>query len=619
MASIEIFDRTMQRVAYFDTAVNVVETVKINAVSTLTFELPYTDPKVDLCKLRYFAAVNGGEKYRILDRKITKDDVTMVLFECEHAIATLADNIMFRDHVVGNIGTFTEDVINYILSFQTTAHWVLTRCDYHNQYEYAWTSENLLQAMFSVTDPLLGVYMWTFNTSRYPFELGLVEIDASQRPQFYIMDGLNWRSSQRHEQSSTLFTRIYPQGYGEGVNQLGIAEINDGAPYVDASAAAMAEYGLVEGVWTDRRYEDAASLLASAQAMVSDLSAPLQEYTVEIADLFELRGGSYSQADSANAYRAAVGRIVQFDDGYKTYITETKRNYDRDGDLTIAVANKIQTVATTLADLADRQRIEATYSQGATQLWGSPLQDNADSTSPLVYNLWIPEGAKIINKVAVKVKLSRGRAYSQSTASGGGSSQTSSSGGGSTQTTSVDSEKSRTSSSGGSATVTSSTGGGMTSTQENTQFSSGEAYTSGSSHRHTIGGHLHGIANSSHSHTVNLPSHSHTVTIPEHAHTVNTPEHEHNVNIPDHTHDIVYGIFLASESPTSAIIKVGDVLVAQMGTEYEADITAHLVDESGTIPRGRFIEISVAPDIFAYVAISVAAQGFIQSKEGGRY
>lgn len=133
---------------------------------------------------------------------------------------------------------------------------------------------------------------------------------------------------------------------------------------------------------------------------------------------------------------------------------------------------------------------------------------------------------------------------------------------------------------------------------------------------YAVPSHTHGI---SHTHTVSIPKHSHAVSISAHRHSLTISSHSHNVSIPSHTHDISYGIFQASESPTSAIVKVGNNVVAQMSTEYEGDITAFLVDSNGTIPRGRFIEISVTPNTFAYVTISVAAQGFIQSKEGGRY
>lgn len=631
---IEVYDLNLKRIAYFDTALNVVETVKINQISTLTFELPAIDPKIDLCQLRYFVDVNGGEKYRIMDRKVKKSDITMIEFECEHALATLVDDVMFGEHVIGNIGTYTDEVINYILSFQTTARWTLKNCGFQRQFEYGWTSENLLSALFSVPTPITDLYMWQYDTTVYPWELSLVEIDPTQRPQFYIMDGLNLRESENHEQSSTIFTRIYPLGYGEGVNQLGISKINNGVPYVEASAEAISKYGLIQAVWTDRRYESAENLLAAAQVMVNDLSQPYYQYTVGIADLYELRGGNYRQTE--DPYRAAVGRIVKFEDGFITYITQTTRRYDVDGDMDISVANKVQTVATSLADLADRQRIEATYSQGATQLWGSPIQDNASPDEPLTYMLWIPDETKIMNKVMLKVAMSNFRAYSATTDYAGGTTQTSSAGGGIATSTEYGGGVSTSTESGGasvqtsgasskstsdSSVLTSQGTASGTSTQKNP--TTGDFITAAQTgtidHYHTMNYppiHYHGMA---HTHSVNVPAHTHDFEVPTHSHQFTLPDHEHDVTIPAHRHEIDYGIFYAPDAPTSAQVLIGGTLRLTIGTEYEGDITEYLVNSDGEIPRGQFLEISVKPDKIAHITISVAAQGFIQSRGGGQY
>lgn len=634
---LEVFDLSLRRIAYFDAALNVKETEKINAVSQLSFSLPATDKKVELCKLRYFVSVNGGDKYRIITKETDKSDTTTINFEAEHCLATLCDNVLFKDHVVGNTGTFTEDVIRYVLDHQTTQNWVLDRCDFGYEYEYGWSSENLLAALFSVTDPFTEPYIWRTNTDVYPWRLSLEKIDMSQPPQYYIMDGLNWRSSRNTEQSSTIFTRLYPLGYGEGVNQLGIAELNGGLPYLDASPEAMAEYGLIEGVWIERKYTDQAALLAAGRAMLEELSKPFYEYEVETADVYGITG--------SDLHRAEVGKIVKFDDGFLTIITQVVRNYDVDGDVSLHVANKVQTVATTLAELADRQRIESSYSQGATQLWGSPLMGNATESEVFTYPLWIPDETKIINKIMANIEIGPFQSYSKTTTYAGGTTQTSSAGGGS-------SASSVTSASGGSVSSSSQTSaaagqtsvsGGSSSTGSSASKIGGTTYYTdyeqtgrvtstarngtGENHYHTfddvqLKSHTHSV-DTTHSHSI--PAHTHsfsTPAIPAHTHTVTVPgapSHTHSVTVPSHTHGIEGGIFYATERPTSAQILVNGEYAFSIERSWEGEITEYLIGEDGLIPRGRWIDIQVKPDLPAFVRCSIAAQGFIQSTGGGKY
>jgi phage minor structural protein len=619
---LEVFDLTRKRVAVLQNAHNITETVKLNGVSEMTFDLPANDEKIKHCEARRFVRY-GGDMYRIIDYVVDRDDASIVQYQCEHAVATLVDTVLFQDHILE--GYTTRECMEYILSKQSD--WVLDECDFTRYFHYAWTSENLLAALWSIPNPFTDYYQFTFDTSSYPWRISLKRIDIDDKPEFYVFAGLNFLRSQKVNYGSRVVTRLYCLGYGEGVNQLGIESINDGLPYIQAPQSYIDQYGLVESVFTDRRYEDVESLKAAGESILAQLQQPLVEYTIDVADLYGITGN--------DLYNAKVGKIVMFKaDNYKTYITETTRNYDTD-EMTITVANKPSDIATTIADLADRQRIESTYSQGATQLWGSPLQDNASPSESLVYKLWIPQETKIINKVMARIELGRFRAYSKSTASGGGYTQTSASGGGSSGTTQTSSaggsvgEQSKTSASGGGETATSDSNSSIfAKTRLLTQQDSNSGYYTDTEngHRHQLKNHYHNIESSelAHNHNVTIKSHTHTFTTPAieaHTHTVNVPgapSHSHSVDIPSHRHDVEHGIFYANVSPTNATVTIGDQSFTMGGTSYEGDITQYLID-GGSIPRGRFIDIKVTPDALAYIAISIAAQGFIQSKGGGQY
>lgn len=572
---LEVFDLSRKRVAVLGNAHAVTETKKLNAVSQMTFKLPTTDEKAKFCKPRYFVRYDSGDLYRIIDYTVDTDNTEEMTYQCEHVIATLVDGVLFQDHQVDNLPT--RQSINYILSRQS--NWTLGECDFSHMYSYAWTSENLLAALWSIATPFADYYKFVFNTQIYPWSVSLKRIDLSAAPQFYVFAGFNFLRGAKTTYSSEVVTRLYCLGYGEGVNQLDIKSVNNGVPYLQAPAGVIQKYGLIEAVWTDRRYEDAQSLKDAGAALLAELQEPRVEYSFDVADLYAITHNDY--------YKAEVGRVMMFkDDNYKTYITGITVNHDT-GAMTMTVANKPQDLAGTIADLADRQRIEATYAQGATQLWGSPLQDNASPTQPLVYNLWVPSDLRVMNRVQAKIKLSKFRAYSQTAKT--------------TDQTSTDD--------GGGSTESISLQWGM----EEDRTAIGQPIYGGSgiimlNVITEAEGHTHGIKDHRHVFFKSAIDHTHTFDIPNHSHSIR-----------GHLHDIEPGIFLVGDAPVSAIVKINDVQKFTFsGTNWEGDITQHLLSD-GSIPRGQFIEIQVFPNTNAYVTISVAAQGFIQSKAGGKY
>ena len=110
-----------------------------------------------------------------------------------------------------------------------------------------------------------------------------------------------------------------------------------------------------------------------------------------------------------------------------------------------------------------------------------------------------------------------------------------------------------------------------------------------------------------------------TITLPGHKHRVSLGGHTHSVTIPNHTHDLTYGIVRGKETPKAAVLLINGEERLSIGTEFEGDITAYLAGEDGKIPRGRYINIGVRPDMAAYISITPTAIGFIQSKTGGQY
>lgn len=586
---LEVFDLQRLKRAILQNSFDRIETEEINAVNKLQFSMPGDDPKTSFCKHFHYVRLDNGPLYRILIPRKSEADVTVKIYDCEHVIATLTDDVLFGQHVVGNVGVYTADVIRYVLSKQAVQRWVLYECDFNRQFEYAWENENLLAALFSIPNRFTTPYIWKFDTSVFPWRISLKAIDASAKPQFYIRAGRNLLTMDEEQPGTDVCTRLYCLGYGEGVNQLTISDVNGGVPYLLAPQAKINEYGLITRIFVDRRFEDAQSLKERGQAILAELQEPRITREFSVADLYKLTNDDLDKAE--------LGRIARFtEDGTQTYITGITRNHDIPGDMTLTLATKAVDVASTIADLADRQRIEQVYSQGATQIYAQSVQANATESVKARLNFYIPEEMRIVNGVKVKINLSPFRSYSRATSGGGSSSITSSSGGGTTVTSSSGGGTTVTSAGGGGGSVTTPSGGSgggttanggsssptsrTTSQQQYTSSyqSEGQSYTGYSaaggvsattsyagrtsgtpyydrydSHAHTYvrppydatggsynyGWHRHYyITVNRHAHTVTIPGHSHIVDIPAHAHTFSTPNHTHSISLPNHTHSI---------------------------------------------------------------------------------
>lgn len=657
---LEVYDRSLKKVAILENAYNITETKEINSVYTFEFSLPENDDKNVFCNPLWYVRYNDGELYRIISPHAEINDTGTATYECEHVIATLIDDVLFGSHVVGNIGVYTDESINYVLGKQTEARWVLDACDFARQFEYGWENENLLAALFSIPNRFVDPYMWTYNTHVYPWKVSLQKIDTSATPQFYVRATKNLLSRSTSRPFGEVCTRLYCLGYGEGVNQLTIADVNNGVPYLQSPQSIIDKYGIVSRIWVDRRFEDAQSLKEQGQAYLDGLQEPQRSIEVSVADLYEMTGADYDKAE--------LGRITRLvEDDVDTYIIGITKNYDTPGNIKLTLANKATDIASTIADLADRQRIEQVYSQGATQLYGQSVQANATPSIGAVLNFWIPDDMRIVNAVKAKISLDAFRSYSKATGGGGATSTTSGGGGGSQTTSGSGGGSNQTSSSGGGGTRTSNSGGrrsittgadnfttegpqynytdyserivyntgGMVSTTYTT-YENGDgshrhrmldhAHTNADTvaHRHSMGNHKHHMVHKhtfelpSHTHDIDLPNHTHDVRIPSHAHTVSIPSHTHSISLPDHTHDIQQGIFEFG-SPSSATIYINGAARGTMGGESEVDITSWLVNDDGKISRGTWHKVEVVPNDLAYVTIDLYIQGFVQSRGGGTY
>jgi phage minor structural protein len=633
-AYVTIYDLQMRKVAMLENAFAIGYETPLNALWTARFSLPANDPKNAECQPLWFVEIFDGDErvdlFRILPNTARRsDDGQTITYECEHVLATLIDDVLFQYHQIGNLGVSTEDVLNYILQRQTVQRWRLGTVTFRRQFEYSWENENLLAALFSVPKPFVEEYMWKWDTSSYPWVLNLVEPPAGV--QAYIRYGVNLHGIEKQTDPTDLCTRLYCLGYGEGVNQLTIAEVNDGKPYLDADT--QAQYGIISRIFVDRRFTSADTLKARGEALLNELKNPRISYTVNAAELYRLTNDPIDRFQVGTQVRVideemgvdVVARVVN------------RRRRDVMGapsEVELEIANRPEDIAGTIADLRNRQYINDVYAQGATNLDSHDFADNCDPQHPAVLRFWVPEEAARINKVQLTYECQAFRGYSKaieaapattsgpSTRETTGPSSRETSGSSSTKTTEQ-------------TTVDNITSTGMGFIEFSHNFNTDGVMSTDGQHNHGIpngtrlqtvdGGSVTFVASGEHSHRMGY--HTHYFSSEPHTHGMDhyhemdhTHGMDHTHEIPAHSHGIEFGIF-EGPTPNAVTVKVDGTMVPGLGTnEQDVDIIPYLSkDEEGRIQRGTWHTIEIAPNSLGRIVASVNTQIFIQSRGGGNY
>ena len=622
MRKLEIYDMNRVPVCMLQNAFDIQEQQSLNALWYLDFKLPATDAKNEFCNAYWYARFNDGELYRMFPNGYNDaSDLPYYSYHCEHVLATLLDKVMPGIVTMGGYYQPTPDVLRAILAKQDIQDWVLGECDFSRRFEYGFEKENLLAALFSVPQCFDEDYIWTFETKGYPWVLNLKRLNKNAEPVLNVRYGYNRLSYNRQPDYTNHVTKLYAYGSGEGVNQLNINKFTNGLGYILADKEHIEKYGIRESIWVDRRYENEETLYAAAQSMLSELCDPITSYSCGfIGDV-------------------KVGEVVNIIDYEQTYVVKKIITYGDIDDIQYELSNKQPTLASTIADLANRQRIETTYSQGATNIYSVCFVDNADANNGLDCDFYMPQSMRFVNKVVAKIKYDSFRAYSGTTEQGGSISSTSAAGGQISSTS--ESGGGGTSAAGGGQSKTSASGGGATESTNQfdlasdtgtygiislTGYSGLTSTTSG--HSHKVPDHMHRIrvTNFAHKHSVTIPSHRHSFEIddhvhelPAHTHSFSLPAHSHTFELPSHKHDIEPGIHRYG-NPTQVELKVnGNSKGFFEDRSFEVDITEWLANDDGMISRGSFQTLSVVPNDIAHISVSLTVIGFIQSLEGGNY
>lgn len=619
--------------AYLENAFNVSYEKQTNKIGSAKFSLPLDDPKVNkVDQLKYIEIIdNDGEYiglYRIMPTETTVSESTQSInYELRHVLCLLIDSVIFGYKEISP-NTSTKDTINALLSLQNTKHWRLGKCEFNRYFQYSWENVNgLVDAIWGIPLPFDEEYMWTYDTTSYPWTLNLIKPPIE--PTCLVQEGFNLKGFRIKSNPNQLINRIYPLGQGDGVNKLKITKVNPtGKPYVE-DAASIIENGIIEYIWSDKRFTDAYSLFSSAKALLRKWKDPIVSWEIDAADLIKaiaknprMKIPKIAELREGKVVRVKTNKFGTID---LRILKESKSDmFENPGDVSLAIGYVPSDLGTTQADMERKIEINELYSQGATNIFVYTFDREADSAIPVEYKFFVDDDVRHVNVCELTVDTSHFRATSKGNTSSPQqvSSSTSSAGGASVQ--------SATSSAGGASTQTSSANGShrhatlkyISDVTGETSVGSPRLYEAyGTGFQLIIpsvampGDITTAEAADNHTHTVSVPAHTHNVSI-------NIPAHTHQVSItiPGHTHEIIYGIFEYANLPSKLKIEVDGNTVPIDSTSFERfNIVPYLTkDEDGKATRGRHT-LKITPNDLARIEVQLILRVFIQSQLGGEF
>lgn len=466
MKHIKLYNKQMQLKAYLENAYKISYEQRLNETWEAAFSLPFNDEKrLEIVELDFVEIFNQDKRigmFRIMPNETERNEEEKTIhYKCERVLSTLLDDVLFGYHQLSNHTTV--DVLEYILSKQEVKHWKLGTVDFKRYFHYGWENENtLLGPLLSIPKPFNESYQWTWDDMTYPWTLNLVR--ASNEITGEIRYRKNLRGIRKTVDPSNIMTRIYPLGYGEGVNQLTVKDVNPtGKHYLEAPAHIVEKYGMHKYIWVDRRFTVEQSLYDSTKALLDERCVPKVTYEVEAVD--------YELIDPYKLEKYEIGKLVRVHDEDLGILEDVrimrKGKSDVTGeplDVTFDIANKTEDLGTTQADLEKRQQINEVYSQGSTNMDSSSFSDNCDAEHPAKIRFYLPEDVVNINTIQLSFETSKFRAFERATKGGGATTVSSSAGGTNVSSTSAGGATVSSTSSGGGTVGSTSAGGGSVQT-----------------------------------------------------------------------------------------------------------------------------------------------------------
>ncbi len=271
-----------------------------NEVWTASFDLPVDNEKNDHFDLLDFAEIYDGDKrvglFRIDEREpVHSEDEEVIRYQCSHVLDTLNDDRLAIASKTTKTGTST--ALSYIFDEQGTAHWQLGTLDFSQDYEYEFSRQTLLKALFDVPKPWWEDYRFTFDTTSYPWTINLITPDTTPKGSFRYSKNL--QSIERTENAKDMINELYAFGEGSGDEQV------SAGPFTSDPAG----YGWnITDIWEEQFFDNQTDLANAAQRYLDRFDTPKVSYRGTAVDLRRLsKVNDFDLGDYIRIYDPILG------------------------------------------------------------------------------------------------------------------------------------------------------------------------------------------------------------------------------------------------------------------------------------------------------------------------
>jgi phage minor structural protein len=336
------------------------------------------------------------------DGKLTKE-VT-----CESALAYLNDTNTRRWNFTNRTPT---QILQYLLDahnakVDTERQIKLGTIEFTNIISIYMNYETTLNTIISKIRNVLGGDM------RVQERNGVLYLDylknQGNNKDIEVRLGYNLKDIVREYDPINIITRIVPLGYGEGINQLDITKVNAGVDYLE-DAAAISQYGIIEGVVTNKDIQDPNTLKLYAQTRLNESKTPRLTYEQTSLDLSVLPEHENEKYELGDTLHTIIESLA---------IDTTTRVIERERDLINDPWNVKLTVSTRstkqsdeITDIKQRNQTLENAPQGSTYIDTFGYAENIDATHRFQLPIWLSPDILNINRVRLHINSQPYRAY----------------------------------------------------------------------------------------------------------------------------------------------------------------------------------------------------------------
>ena len=178
---------------------------------------------------------------------------------------------------------------------------------------------------------------------------------------------------------------------------------------------SIAKWGKRSYIWIDKKAEDAQTLLANAQSLLSQWKEPSISFEIGSADLSILP----EYAGEEKILNGVTRIMVDGEEYLARIIGEEIADISREYEVKYQINNKVSDIATTQADMERKIQVNEAYSQGATNIMNYSYHDNCDASFPVVIPFLIDDDVVNVNTCELTYRTKPFRAYEKAVSGGG--------------------------------------------------------------------------------------------------------------------------------------------------------------------------------------------------------